>query len=350
MDRLLIPFKQNVLLNTLFFSNFFLSLHYALIIYINSSFLSVFFKETQVSALFMIGSIVGTAVLIIASRILDGVGVYRFTRGTIVIEALATLGMAVSTSASLSAIFFVIHMANIGLVLFNMDVLVESIPLDGNIMGEIRATYLTITNLTIVLAPLLISLILTDSMYGYIYLLSSLSLLPMYLLTKRFRDIKEDKIQHISVRDTVSAYTKNADLFNIYICHQLLQLFYAFMTVYTPIYLHKYMGFSWTEIGGIFTIMLLPFVLFELPLGELSDEKYGESEFLTIGFIIMGISTLFMSFVTIKSFWIWATILFITRTGASFVEISSESYFFKKVKREETDVISFLESADLFHL
>ena len=176
MDRLLIPFKQNVLLNTLFFSNFFLSLHYALIVYINSSFLSLFFKETQVSVLYMIGSFVGTFFLIIASRILEGVGVYRFTRLSIIIEIIATLGMALSTSNSLSALFFIVHMTNIGLMLFNMDVLVESIPVSGEIIGEIRATYLTITNLTIVLAPLLISFILKDSMYGYIYLLSSLSL------------------------------------------------------------------------------------------------------------------------------------------------------------------------------
>jgi MFS family permease len=87
--------------------------------------------------------------------------------------------------------------------------------------------------------------------------------------------------------------------------------------------------------------MLLPFVLFELPVGEMADEKYGEKEFLTMGFVIMGLSTIFISFVTVKIFWIWAALLFITRIGASFVEISSESYFFKQVNPEKTDVISF---------
>ncbi|KKR45873.1 MAG: Glucose/galactose transporter [Parcubacteria group bacterium GW2011_GWA2_40_14] len=113
------------------------------------------------------------------------------------------------------------------------------------------------------------------------------------------------------------------------------------MVVYVPLYLEKYIGFSWTEIGIMFTIMLLPFVLFELPVGELEDRKYGEREFLTIGFVIMGLSTLFISFITLKSFWIWTTILFITRIGASFVEISTESYFFKHVNQEKPDVISF---------
>jgi MFS family permease len=113
------------------------------------------------------------------------------------------------------------------------------------------------------------------------------------------------------------------------------------MIVYTPIYMNKHIGFSWPEIGIIFTIMLVPFILFELPVGELEDDKYGEKEFLTIGFIVMGLSTLFISFITVKSFWMWATILFITRIGASIVEISSDTYFFKKVDDQKTDIISF---------
>ena len=87
--------------------------------------------------------------------------------------------------------------------------------------------------------------------------------------------------------------------------------------------------------------MLLLFVLFEVPVGDLADEKYGEKEFLTIGFVVMGLATLFISFVTVQSFWIWTTILFITRIGASFVEVTSESYFFRHVDQNKTDVISF---------
>ena len=113
------------------------------------------------------------------------------------------------------------------------------------------------------------------------------------------------------------------------------------MVVYVPLYLEKYIGFSWSEIGLMFTIMLLPFVFFELPIGEMADEKYGEKEFLTVGFIVMGLTTLFLSFITAKVFWMWATLLFITRIGASFVEISSESYFFKQVHPDKSDVISF---------
>ncbi len=106
-------------------------------------------------------------------------------------------------------------------------------------------------------------------------------------------------------------------------------------------YLRDYIGFSWTQIGLIFTLMLLPFVIFEVPVGEMADNKYGEKEFLTIGFIVMGLATLFISFITAQVLFIWAAVLFITRIGASFVEVSTESYFFKQVNQSKTDVISF---------
>jgi MFS family permease len=112
------------------------------------------------------------------------------------------------------------------------------------------------------------------------------------------------------------------------------------MIIYTPVYLSKYIGFSWGEIGIMFTIMLLPFALFELPIGKLADKKYGEKEILTIGLVIMGLSTLMMSFVSVKSFLLWTVLLFITRTGASFVEITSDSFFFKQVNTANTDEIS----------
>src|SRR3989344_5621783 len=319
MDKILLPFKQGRLLNTLFLSNVFLALHYALIIYINSSYLSNFFSETQVSSLYIIASIVNTILLLVASRILEKIGNYKFIAYGIGLEFLALVGLTVSLSPFLIGLYFLVHTVVISLLLFGFDLFIEDFTKDESETGSIRATYLTITNLTLVLAPALVAI----------------------LLVKRYKNVKIDQIRHIYIKETLSEYIKDKNLFNVFITQFLLQAFYAFMIVYTPIYLESRIGFSWPEIGAMFTIMLLPFILFELPVGELADLKYGEKEFLTIGFIIMGLSTLFISFITVKVFWIWATVLFITRIGASFVEISSDSYFFKQVDKEKTDVISF---------
>lgn len=345
MERLMLPFRQNRLLNILFLSNFFVSFHYALIIYINSSFLSNIFSDAQVSAIYIIASILTTLTLINISRILEKIGLYRFTLYLLTIEFLCTIGLTLGKSSILVGMYFILHTITIATLLFNMDVYVENVSKDKSIVGEIRATYLTIANATIVLAPIFIAIIVTDSVYSYIYLLSSISILPLYFLIKKFKDITHKPVEHIQIRQAVMDYMKDLDLYNVFIAQFILQLFYAFMIVYTPLYLQKYIGFSWSEIGIIFTIMLLPFILFELPVGELSDRKYGEKEFMTIGFVIMGLSTLFISFITVKIFWMWATILFITRIGASFVEISIETYFFKKVDDEKTNVVSLFRVA-----
>lgn len=340
MERFLLPFKLNRLLNSLFISNAFVSFHYALVIYINSSYLSKFFNETQVSSLYIIGSFINVVILLNISKVLELIGNYKLTFYTLLLEFLAIVGLIVAHTPELAGLYFIIHLSAISVLLFNMDVFVESISCDESVTGSIRGTYLTITNIMIVLAPLLISFLVRDGSYSIIYILSALLLLPMYFSIRKFKLVKEIKIHHIQIKETIRQYTLSNDLYNIFVVHFLLQLFYGFMVIYTPIYLHKYIGFEWSEIGIIFTIMLLPFVIFELPVGEMADEKYGEKEFLTIGLLIMGFFALIISFITTKNFWLWAILLFITRIGASLVEVSSETYFFKKVDRTQTDIVS----------
>ena len=121
----------------------------------------------------------------------------------------------------------------------------------------------------------------------------------------------------------------------------LLNFFFSWMVIYTPIYLHDHLGFSWTVIGIMFTIMLLPFPLLEMPLGKLADEKYGEKEMLNTGFIIIAITTAILTFITSTNAILWTVMLFATRIGASMVEITTESYFFKKIGSDDSNLLSF---------
>jgi len=47
-----------------------------------------------------------------------------------------------------------------------------------------------------------------------------------------------------------------------------------------------------------------------------------------------------LSFLTSHAFWIWGLVLFATRVGASAVEIASESYFFKHINAQDSEIIS----------
>ena len=91
----------------------------------------------------------------------------------------------------------------------------------------------------------------------------------------------------------------------------------------------------------IIPISILPFVMFEYILGKLADTRYGEKEILIIGFIITAISTFSISFITSSSVIIWTSVLFCTRIGASFIEIMTETYFFKKIDATDAHLIGY---------
>ncbi len=346
MERILSCFKKSESLNAVFLSNIFLSFHYYLIIYVNSTFLSNYFSDTQVSTLYVIAACINTVLLLNISKILARIGNYKTARYAIIAEILAIIGIIIATNPFLIGFFFVIMEVCIPTILFSLDVFLEGSSTDETQTGDVRGIYLTLSNITLVIAPTVVGLLLFNNTYAYVYGLSGLFLIPLFrTMRKNFKGFIDGPANHIQIRQTISEYLRDKKLYNIFSIYFLLQLFYAFMVVYTPIYLTKHIGFGWTETGVMFTIMLLPFILFELPVGDLADRKYGEKEFITIGLIIMGLSTMFISFITIKSFFVWTTILFLTRTGASFVEIAADSYFFKMVNKEKTDVISFYRVA-----
>ena len=85
--------------------------------------------------------------------------------------------------------------------------------------------------------------------------------------------------------------------------------------------------------------MLLPFVVLEWPAGELADRFWGEKEMMSVGFFLMGIALLTMPFIP-KAFVIWMLILLLSRIGASLVEITTESYFFKKIDAKDTGILA----------
>jgi len=323
-------------------SNFLLSLHFALIIYINSTFLEQFFSAGELSFLFTLGAILNLAILISGSKLINRFGNYRLTLFFIFLEFLAVLGLALFKSPIFVAALFVLHQGVVMAILFFLDIFLESY--SGNNesrTGSIRAIYLTLGNTAFMLAPATAGLILSENNFFRIYLVSALLLIPLFFLVKFGLKRKVINIEKIRPTKFSLSILKNKNIRGVFAAQFILQFFFAWMVIYMPLHLSQNVGFSWTEIGLIFTIMLLPFIIFELPLGRIADSKLGEKEIMTIGFFIMALSTALIPFVKEAIFIIWATTLFMTRVGASFVEISSESYFFKHVDSENTDIISF---------
>jgi len=201
---------------------------------------------------------------------------------------------------------------------------------------------MTFLNLAWVAAPALAGLLTKIGDFALVYASTFALLIPAaIILISKFSHFKDAKYKHISILPTLKRIAQNKDLRGIFTANFILRLFFAWMVIYTPIYLHEHIGFDLPTIGTIFTIMLVAYVLVEYPVGKLADKKYGEREFMMVGYIIVAVSTAILSFITGTSIFVWAGVLFLTRVGAAMLEVTNESFFFKHVHKEDTDELGF---------
>lgn len=341
MKQLMRKAGRGEVFGLLYLASFLLAFHLFFVVYINSSFLSTLIAEKFIGGVWIIGSIFGVGALLGASRALKKFGNYRVIIALTLLEFFIFIGLAFVTEPLLLVLLFIAYLVIYPVILFNLDIFLESFTEKENRTGGIRGTVLTIVNTALIIAPLLAGLILTNGDYWKVYLISAAFLIPFLYLISRFRSFVDPPYQHLRVQQTLHCVWKNKNTYFIFMAQFIMRFFFAWMVIYMPIYLHNHIGFNWTEIGIMFAIMLLPFALLELPAGKIADKWTGEKELLSAGFIIAAIFTTAVPFITSASFFVWTAILFMMRVGASLIEIMTESYFFKHVDGDDNNTISF---------
>jgi MFS family permease len=329
----------------IFLANVFTSLHYATILYVNSSFLGQFFDERAVSILFILGAVFNIALFLLAPRLLRRLGLRTLYSLFVLLTALALVGFAFSSVPFVVALFFVIYAGAQFMVYYCLDIFLEDSTINER-TGAIRGLYLTFSAAAIASAPLFLTFFVRDNELAPVYLTALALLAAPFLLGLFVLRTKQRKRQiHLHATSLPwKAWWQADGLRRATLARVVLEVFYALMVIYTPLYLHTHIGFEWKELGIIFPVMLLPFVIFEWPMGELADRKYGEKEIMSIGFFLTGLSLLVMPFLG-KAFFAWMAILFLSRVGASFVEITTESHFFKHVDSRDTSLIGIFRLA-----
>lgn len=329
-----------------------MALHTAFTVYINSTFLSEFFSAKTIGLLYTVGSLGTILGLVLATSVVRHIKNYHFFVTIVALEIIALLGLFLTTSPLLIKLFFIIHQAIPPLMLFSLDIFLERTTLrEERKTGSIHSMYLTAQNLAYVCSPLIVGQIVasqagSDNIYKIVYSFSAFFCIILLLLgLDEFRFIKTRKLHELNFFDGVRKFTKHKHLNRIFIINFLLHSFYAAMVVYMPLYLHEFIGFDWPTIGLMFTIMLIPFVIFEAPLGRLFDRSHTEKDTIVAGFVIISMSTLSMFFLRSNSFVIWTILLFMSRIGASFVEVGGEYSFFKRVSDQDVGFISIYRMA-----
>ncbi|HEY4483847.1 MAG TPA: MFS transporter [Candidatus Paceibacterota bacterium] len=341
--------KQS-LRSLVYIGGFFFTLHIAFASYINSSFIAQIIGDKFVGLFFIIASIGTVLALSLTPLFIRNFGFKLGFLSLLLVNLLLTIFITLDNNKSLVVLTALFFFYIIGLVLkYILDLFLETLSSDEN-TGGIRGTFLSTTNLGWVLVPILLGSVLgSGSDYSLIYLLSGLAILPFTIIVllifkNKLPTIKETKKSTSIIKSfyTIISSTKNTDknLKHILIIDFLLNFFYAFMVIYTPIYLHTYIGLPWIDIGLIFTIMLLPFVLLQYPLGQLADRLWGEKEIIILGLLITGLSTIAVSFIDTNSLIVWTIILFITRIGAASIEIGKETFLFKHINSNDSNLLS----------
>ncbi len=317
--------------------SFLFTLHISISAYVNSTFLTEFISEKYVGLVYTAGSLITLILLAKSSGILKRLGNRGLVMWLLVINMIALTGLITSVDPRVIAVSFIAFITTNVLTLFSIDIFIEHFG-DPKTIGKTRGLYLTIISLAWMVSPLITALLIGSgggylAIYAIAFFVTALTTIGLSLSVRKFRDKSYRKTPFL---ETYRYLKTNKHMLAITLINFILQFFFVWMVVYTPIYLIEHLGFTWDQIGVVFTIMLAPFVIFGLPVGILIDKYHVKKRtLLAIGFIIMSISTLSIAYISTTSVALWALVLFTTRVGASIVEATSEIYFFTHVREED---------------
>lgn len=322
-----------------------LGLQVGLVSYILSTFLEKQVGEKAVGWLFLLGYLITLYILLKVHSLIRRCGKSQTFFIFVALRWISLVGMGAFWYHPVSVIFAVISIFGGSMLWSTLDVLVEEYSSNGS-TGKTRGLFLAILNLGILVAPFASTWLVQNNDNGFqlvFYLASFFALIPMFILATCFSERKcfvEKRKNGFSLWKQLWG---KKDIIRIYWAAFLLDLFYSVMVVYTPVYLLD-IGLSWVSIGKIFTIMLIPFVIVQYPLGLIADRKTGEKEFLIVALILMAFSTACIGFIDVPQVGLWMFILFLTRVGAATVEVMRDTYFYKQVEPGDLEIMDFFRT------
>ncbi len=321
------------------------ALHNSLVLFINSSYIENYVPSELVGTLFMVGSALAIFGFLFISRILKKVGNVLLTIGLAVIEIITLLILGLSNIPALVIVAFVLFLVINPLIFLNLDIFSESIIGDDEeSTGFKRGLVLTLISIAAMLGPLAIGPIAgpDDSNLQHVYLVSAaiFSFFVLVVLFK-FSSFEDPDYREIKILDAVAAFWSDLNIRFALLAQFLLQLCFSWLVIYVPLYLSTVVGLSWSEIGIAIAVGTLAYVLLEFPVGYIADRFIGEKEMMMLGFLILALSFGALSFTTDNVLLIWMALMFIIRVGASLVETTTESYFFKHTKGTDTNFLTF---------
>lgn len=255
---------------------------------------------------------------------------------------MVSLGALASAPSSpwIGVPLLILYIVSLSLLWIVIDFFIEMYSTDA-VTGTVRGRYLTIMNAGWVVTPFFAFMLFERAGFPTLFALAALLVIPVFFVFRFALAHARDHLKHPeNFWATFTTILQRRELSHIFVIAFVLQFFYAWMVIYTPLHLRD-IGIADHDIGRIFAIMLLPFVLLQYPAGVLADKKLGEKELLITGLLFLGGGTLAIYFTQSRDMWVWAGLLFTTRIGAALIEIMRDTYFFKQIDYRDLQLMSF---------
>ncbi|MDI3496153.1 MAG: hypothetical protein PWQ35_174 [Patescibacteria group bacterium] len=326
---------------TLYFLGFVIASSVALISYIQSSFLGKYISLSWVSLFFVFSNLITIIAIASFPNLIYKLGNYFTSKNILILLGASLLSLAATSgpvSATISLMFFIVTS---NLIWINIDIFLEEVSDDKN-TGKIRTIYLTCYNLGWIIGPIISANLIEKGGYPLSFLLASLLLIPVFLVIIKQKNNLKDKTKKTKEKIGVSFLKiwKNKNLKGVFIAAIALNIFFSGAVLYIPLYLNQTLGMDWSQLGWIFSFMLLPFIIFEIPIGLMADKYLGEKEIMLLGLLIIFASSLLFFYIKTPAVILWAITLFFSRIGAAMVEATRDSYFFKNINAKDLGLIN----------
>lgn len=316
----------------------------ALIIYIASSYFKELSGRDDIGIFYVMTYVLFLVTLLNLHKVIRLVGKTRILLISFACQIAVILGLVFITVAPIKLLLMVLFILFDQILLVSLDILLESVTKDGT-AGRMRGEHLTILNIGFIFGPFLSTRLLDSFNFTAVFAVVLLfKIIALSIAYFRLGQINHVHLAKETVGKLIKKAWKNQDVRRIYYISYALESFYALMIIYSPIYLRG-LGLTLTEIGTIFTVMLVPFLFFEYPIGWLADKELGEKEMIIFFLSWIALATAWAYTIDRPVVWLWALVLLATRIGAAALEILRDSYFYKKIDGDDVDLIDFYRTA-----
>lgn len=215
----------------------------------------------------------------------------------------------------------------------------------ANNLGKTEGFYYLFSNIGWAIGPITGGLIARYAGNEPVFILSGLCMAVTLLYLSHQHLIKkhpslaqphlENKVKKADGFNRFKKYIENRNRIIVYFVSVALVLWMSFKTVVVPLFVAD-SGYGSDTAGLIISLCILPYVLFEMPIGQYADKKGFRIPIISGFFIIASFA---LAAWLSPVFYLNALFLILANVGAAFIEPLRDVYFFKNVEKENEDAL-----------